>query len=182
VFTEGISTEVIYLTHWKRLYRGTTVVTVADVHGVPMSLVKAASDQKRADSRDARKGRGDAFDHYWCVFDVNSHPNLESALDMAASNDIQIALSNPCLELWFLLHFEDQTAWIDRHTAQSRCRGLLGCGKTLTATALSQLEAGHDSAVIRAKANSERHVGNGTHELDNPSSSVWRLIETIRAN
>jgi hypothetical protein len=27
---------------------------------------------------------------------------------------------DPCVELWFILHFEDQTAYLERQTAQRR--------------------------------------------------------------
>lgn len=179
-FTEGEATEVIYLTHWNRLYRNVTLVHVSPFHGDPLSLVREACDQKKRDLPEAKRGRGDAYDQYWCAFDVNSHQRIPEALDMAAANGVEIALTNPCIELWFVLHLEEQTAELDRFAAQKRAKELLGCGKRLTAPALAVLEANHDAAVNRAKANTIRHLGNGLEELANPASSMWRLVETIR--
>jgi hypothetical protein len=87
-----------------------------------MTLVENAIAQKKYDQREARKNRGDAFDEYWCIFDVDDHPRLEEALALAAANGIKVALSSPCLEAWFLFHFELQTASISKDDAQHRAK------------------------------------------------------------
>ena len=56
---------------------------------------------------------------YWCVIDVDQHANLVPAVEKAIANGISVAVSNPCVELWFILHFQDQTAEIDRKWAQA---------------------------------------------------------------
>ncbi|MET8863520.1 RloB family protein [Nonomuraea sp. NPDC004580] len=76
VFTEGTKTEVLYLQHWNRLFRDRVIVTIDDFHSVPLALVRAASERKRADQREEKRGRGRAFDEYWCMFDVDEFPNL----------------------------------------------------------------------------------------------------------
>jgi len=40
--------------------------------------------------------------------------NVNTGIQKAKSNNICIVVSNECLELWFLLHFKDQTAYITR--------------------------------------------------------------------
>ena len=40
--------------------------------------------------------------------------NVNSGIQKAKSNNICIIVSNECLELWFLLHFKNQTAYIKR--------------------------------------------------------------------
>jgi hypothetical protein len=45
------------------------------------------------------------------MFDRDEHPNFARAIDLADRHGIKLAMSNPCLELWFILHFEDQTAY-----------------------------------------------------------------------
>jgi len=70
------------------------------------------------------------------VFDVGEHPKLPEALDLARRHEIAVAISNPCIELWFLLHFERQMAFIGRWDAQRRAEATLGCSKVLTDCAL----------------------------------------------
>ncbi len=52
--------------------------------------------------------RGENFDEIWCVFDVESVAPREPASQartLAAKHEIQLALSNPCFEVWLLAHF-----------------------------------------------------------------------------
>jgi hypothetical protein len=113
------------------------------------------------------------------VFDVDEHSSLEEAINIAAQNGIYVAVSNPCIELWFILHFQDQTAHIERHPAQSLSRKLLSCGKTLTRTALEALSERHDEARARAIYLDTKHAGDGSPNGTNPSSGAWRIIDSI---
>jgi hypothetical protein len=180
VFTEGEKTEPIYVTYWHRLHRERVVVSISEFHGTPRSLVEAAVAEQKEHARAARRRGGDPFDQYWCVFDVDAHPRLAEALDLATRHNIEIAYSNPCIELWFVLHFRDQNAYIDRHAVQRLSRDLLGCEKLLTAEALATLERLHEDAVTRARALDEKHLGDDSPPGSNPSSTLWRLIDVIR--
>ncbi len=48
------------------------------------------------------------YDEVWCAMDVEvpEHHSLAAALDKAGNMNIKTALSNPCFEFWYLLHFE----------------------------------------------------------------------------
>ncbi len=144
-----------------------------------MQLVERAAETKRAEARDARKRRGRAHDQIWCVFDRDEHPNFAKAIALADRHGINVASSNPCLELWFILHFEDQTAYLERQAAQRGAEGLLGCSKVLSESALSALADGYDEARRRAVKLDEKHAGDGSPPGTNPSSGVWRLIDLI---
>ncbi len=179
VFTEGLKTEIQYLSHWNRLYRGSVLVTFDDFHGAPLPLVQHAVDRRTADQRDERKGRGTAPAETWCIFDTDEHPSIPEALDLAVRNDILVAVSNPCLELWFLLHFQDQMAWIPRRAAQTATDRLLSPGKSLTSGDLAQLQERYSAARARAQALTVMHEVNGSPPSENPASNGWRLIDSI---
>src|SRR5262249_48969111 len=58
-------------------------------------------------------------DWAWAVFDgeehyANNQKNWYEALDLARRKDIRLAISNPCFELWYLLHFQDHNAFVSR--------------------------------------------------------------------
>ena len=180
VFTEGERTEDGYLVHWRRAYRDRVLVTIDDFHGTPLSLVDRAAEAKRREARDERKGRGRAHDEVWCMFDNDEHPNIAEALDKAAGNGIGVVLSNPCIELWFVLHFADQTAHIERGDAQRLSRQLLGCDKVLTGPALATLSDRYDDAKQRAQRLDVKHTGDGSPPHSNPSSNTWKLVDRIR--
>lgn len=180
VFTEG-TTEDIYLNSWHRRFRDHVTLKVADCqYSSPLQIVQLAASRKLQDERDARKNRGAAYDEYWAVFDVDSHPNLDEAIQLAERSGVLVALSNPCFEVWLHLHFNDQTAYIDRADVQRRTREQLGCGKRLTDSALSALESVYLTARERAKKLAEKHVHDGSPRNANPSSDVWILTERAR--
>jgi RloB-like protein len=116
----------------------------------------------------------------WCVFDIEEHPNVPDAVTLARRHGINLAISNPCLELWFVLHFEDRTAYIDRFEAQHRAKALLNCDKILTEAALATLAERHSDAVTRASKLDEKHRGDGSPPGSNPSTSIGPLIDLIR--
>lgn len=182
VFVEGKRTEERYLVDWARRYRGDVIVVIDPFRGVPLSLVEHAVKLQRQERRDERRARGRKYDEIWCVFDIDEHPDLDRAFDLARRHGIHLAVSNPCLELWFILHFEDQSAWIHRRRAQERSEELLGCGKVLSDDAVAVLFDRYDCAADRARQLERRHSDAGSDPGENPSSGVWRLIETIRGS
>lgn len=182
IFCEGSKTESAYLTNWHRVNRDKVIIRIAHhEYTTPFELTQAAAHRRRADLRNGRRGRGAAFDQYWCMFDVDEHPKIHEALELAHANDIGVALSSPCLELWFLIHFENQTAYIDRSEAQRRSRDIIGCDKVLTAAALGRLVEEYDQARKRAQALEIKHKGDGSSKPWNPYADVWKLIDVINS-
>jgi hypothetical protein len=181
VFVEGTKTEDGYLLPLRRELRAEALITVDNRGGAPLTLVERARSAKQDAQHDAARGRGRAYDEVWCMFDHDEHPNVPQALTLAANSGINVVMSNPCLELWFILHLEDQTAAIDRHTAQHRSSELLGCKKNLTPAALERLYTHHGDARRRAQQLDAKHLDDGSPPRSNPSSDVWRLVDQIRA-
>lgn len=181
VLVEGTKTEDGYLLPLRRDLRDRVIITVDTRGGSPLTLVQRAVAAKQDADRESSRGRGRAYDAVWCMFDRDVHPNVAEALGLASEHGVHVVMSNPCIELWFILHFEDQTAAIDRHPAQRRSAELLGCTKNLTAAASSRLYELHDDARSRAQALDRKHLGDGSPERSNPSSDVWRLIDHARS-
>lgn len=180
VVVEGARTETEYITHWASLHRRTVTVQIAPEKGLaPRTMVDLAVDRKRQAKRTQRLGR--AYDEVWCVFDVDEHHALGEARTKARDNGIRLAVSNPCIELWFVLHFQEQTAELSRGEAQSLSVRLLGSGKSLSIESRHALIERHDTAVGRAERLAVRHEGNGLPPDANPSSNLWELVESIRS-
>lgn len=177
VLTEGAVTEPDYLDLWRRQSPSVVVDINTETAGyAPLSRVQEARRMKRSQRR-----KDPDFDEIWCVFDVDDHPNLNSAIAEARDAGIEIAVSNPCFELWLVLHVEDQTTEVDRHTIQRRA-GHLGLieGKSIPEAAKGTILHGYESAKSRARACEKRHHLGDRRPGANPSSGVWRLIDSIR--
>lgn len=183
VFVEGSRTEVQYINFWYRMNRARVLADIDERHGTPMTLVKAALEAKRTEQREERRNRGKAHDEYWCVFDRDEHPQFDEAIKLARENGINITMSSPCLELWFVWHFADHTAHVERHDIQRRAADYLGCDKSLTAAALAKLaeDGRYAAAKKRALRMDARHEGDGSSPGTNPSSAMHVLIDRIRA-
>jgi hypothetical protein len=175
VFCEGVASEPDYINGLKRLpnIRGNTAVDieVATEQGVPLTLVRLAIDRIRDDE----------VDECWCVFDVEwpkHHPNLQQAIALAADHGIRLVVSNPCFELWLLLHFEEQTAFMNTCDAERRSRRLEGrTGKRIDAD--SYMPRRREAAGRAAKL-ADRHERNGTEfPENNPSSSMFEFLAAI---
>lgn len=180
VFVEGERTEDGYFTHWKRRHRGEIIVDIHEFNSGPLQLVERAVAEQRHEVYEARRGRGDPHDEIWCVFDRDSHSKLADAIVLAGKHGIEVAVSNPCFELWLVLHYQDQTAAIDGRAVQKLAREHLKCGKALSPRALDSLTCRYTDAVERAKLLDRMHAENGSPARGNPSSDVWKLVERIR--
>lgn len=113
VVCEGEVTEREYIDGFKAEYGITTVrVDVFSPGGNPLGLVERAVELRNTSRREARRARDQnlAYDQAWCVMDVDQHPRLDEARVLAAKHGIKLAISNPCFELWLLLHFADHSA------------------------------------------------------------------------
>ena len=175
VYTEGKVTERQYL---RRIRGGAVRLELGDAGMAPMTLVERARDDKKAD----RRGRSPdkRFDEIWCVFDRDEHLDFERAIREARDAGIRTAASNPCFELWLVLHLESQTAHVGRHAIQRRAQELgLVEGKHLAAPA-GVLDDGYDTAKERARALEQMHDRDGSPPGSNPGSGVWRLVDRLR--
>lgn len=183
VVAEGSKTEPQYLALIQsRCLAALVEVEVVDEPATdPRSLVQRAvhvQDDSRKESR-RTKDPNALVDEVWCIFDVDQHPYLREACQQARDNGVGLAVSNPSFELWLLLHFQDQTAFLSRSDAKRKLTShISGYDKTLRS--LDPLLDRFDSARNRAEALDRKHSGDGTaFPDDNPSSGVWRLIESI---
>ena len=177
ILTEGLVTEREYLRRWARGNRGVRV-DFADAGMAPDALVRRAREHVRQNSR-SRRADPD-FDEIWCVFDTDEHKHLSQAVAEARQSAIPVVVSNPCVELWLVLHVREQTAHIHRHDVQRLSIDLgLSDGKRIAENAWTTLVGSFQAAKQRARALDERHAGNGSPPHANPSTGMWRLVDRL---
>lgn len=117
----------------------------------------------------------DSYDQLWCVVDVDDFDDLDVAARKVARSPIPTVLvvSNPCFELWPLLHFVDHRSHIDSpaHALRLLCKHIAGYDKKILDFA-RVYASGIGDAIERAK--SLEPTGEATDV--NPSTNVWRLV------
>ncbi len=177
VHCEGRVTEPAYLLKMAKTHR-VAHVNIGSVGKDPLSLV----DDARQDAHLlTRRRKQPEIDEVWVIFDTDEHPNIPQACTEARDAGIGVALSNPCFELWLVLHCRDQTAPLGRREAQRRaCDLKLTDGKDIHSDAHDTLELGYTTAKSRAQELDKRNLSGGSGPRANPSSSVWKLADRLR--
>ncbi len=178
VVCEGEKTEAAYFEGVRREFRlSTASITVVGLGADPSYVVERAL----ADAS--------GFDEVWCVFDVEApkpHARLDETIALATGAtgrraNLRCAVSNPCFELWLLLHFQDQHGYLDSDTAQhllTRC----GCGydtkhKGIT---FAKVWPTHPDAIRRATELDRRQSADNPRVRDrNPWTSVHELVTSL---
>lgn len=160
--TNGESTERAYLEALRRepWLRQRLVVVVEK--GSPIDAVRAAA--RRRDDND--------FDQAYVVCDVDQYP-VSPPTDEARTYDVNLLWSNPCFEVWLILH----------HVACSRY--LEDAGKAgdllrvhVKGWSKNRLDFGAFRDGVPAAVERARKLGEPPHH--NPSTALWRLVEALR--
>jgi len=179
IVCEGIVTEPRYFRDVRHIERSLIDLQI-EPGGTPKTLVERAVELKRDADGKARKLKDDnqKYEEVWCVFDIDEHPLIAGAKDQARANGVELAISNPCFELWALLHFQDQRAHIERGKVQHLCRShMRNYEKQLE---YETLRPKYSDALRRADDLQRWHDSRGTVGA-NPSTTVYRLVERIKA-
>lgn len=133
----------------------------------PTQLITYAKTQRNI-------GKGD-FDEVWCVFDVDQFVDIDAAVVAGRRAGIKVAISNPCFELWLLLHFTPQRAHVAtyKQILPLLQKHVPGYDKTRVDFALYR--DGRADAVTNAQALDLT----GQDHARNPSTGVWQLVERM---
>ena len=181
VVTEGAVTEPEYLRGFINACKNPRVeIKIAGEHGRdPKSLVGIAKQHRDDADRAADRENDDnlRFESVWCVFDVDDHLKIPDAKQMARDNGIELAISNPAIELWLLLHFRESPGMQHRDKVRAMLAEFVpGYDKHV---AFAEYFPGYDAAVRRAQQLDRAATQDG-EEGRNPSTGVYRLTALIR--
>lgn len=179
IVCEGENTEPQYFEQFAHHHRNSRVrVKVAEETGVPLSLVQVAKRYMHGAAREAIRQHDEnlAIDSVWCVFDIDEHPNVPQAKQMARDSGIGVAVSNPCFELWLLLHLRDSPGMQHRHNIQRALKSYIP--EYDKHVKFEHYRNGYNNAVARAKRLDALAQSMGTPGC-NPTTNVYELTEII---
>jgi len=117
------------------------------------------------------------------MFDIDEHPNVPKAKDKAFGNEISLAISNPCFELWGVLHYEKHDAPDDRHEVQRKLGRLMPGYDHERAPEFNfeAIKGDYADAKRNAEWISDRREAEGSPGA-NPSCDVFKLLDEIIKN
>lgn len=176
VFCEGQVTEPEYLCLLAKSNRN-VVLKIKKCGKSPEKLLQEAQ------KFDTSNKRMKEVDEIWCIFDVDNYTSqhIDDIRMSATRSSIQTGVSNPCFELWLVLHKAEQTAYITSDKVKRRAEALrLINGKEIAETGWSCLLDNYEDAKARAIALKRMHQQKGSPTGSNPSTDVWRLVDVLR--
>jgi hypothetical protein len=108
--------------------------------------------------------------------DEHDHSRFNDARQRAHARGIELAVSNPCFELWLLLHFRESPGARHRHHLQHLLAGFLP--KYDKHLDFATLQGGVHDATLRA-ARLDRDAEEEGEPGRNPTTGVYRLTTSI---
>lgn len=186
LFCEGKNTEPAYFSAFQQTWTGVLIrVEIRRGIGVPMTVaeqaVKFAKAEGLTKSSRRKKNLFEEKDEVWAVFDRDQHPEFSKAVDLCQANNVGVARSDPCFELWLILHETDYDQPNHHHAIQrelkklrpeydDRKRKIPDCDDMVTRVELAE-RRGEDQL-------NRREVEGDPY--GNPSTTVGSLTKAIR--
>ena len=193
IVTEGSQTEPKYFEHFRsrqtnieiRVVGGRTKGGETDYLG----LIRKAVEYKVKNQISASNG-----DAVWVIADgdVNyNNPNpittkntlLSTARKLADAKGIQIAISNPCFEFWYLLHFQYTTKFFKDYSSVKATLTAYLPNYEKTDNVYTQLFEHTTDALRNAERVEQYHLQNGCNKPFgvnvNPFTDIYQLIKAL---
>ena len=121
------------------------------------------------------------MDEVWAVFDRDEHPRFDEAIDTCSGSSVRVARSNPCFEVWLILHFVAYNRPDGRHEVQKHLEILHSAYKSGGSKSVncSLLIASLSDAEARSARQLQRREEEG-QAFSAPSTTVHELVASIR--
>lgn len=186
ICAEG-DTEIDYIQIMRKHYRISNPPIMAErcPHSTPESIVEHLI-KIRKEKISKKEFDEEMGDQAWACFDVDEHiddyeEGFNNAISLAKQHNIYIAPVNPSIELWLLLHKQDQTGNIHRDDALKAVKGWLsGYNKRLEPFETILVDKS-ESAIERAESLVLRNQRNDLDEIrSNPSCHFQKVIIALK--
>ena len=146
----------------------------------PLTIVRTVLLQRQGMQKEGLWVAGDTA---WAALDGDEHrdnnaDNWYQSLDLAQAHQIHFALSNPSLELWYLLHFQDQEAPLHRDKASAELEKHLPSYKK-PVSLYSELKSSAQDAIARAARLDQRNLEKEASFYNNPCSGMGKLVAQL---
>lgn len=187
IVCEGEKTEPIYFEFLRNQLR----LSTAEVQVVGKECGSEATSVVEYAIREIRNSKDNPFDQVWCIIDVEAPPrrSLDDAYDRVISyksprglkTKLQIILSNPCFEFWYILHFEKTSrCYIQNKDVISHLKQKLPRYEKSDQSIPDTIFDKTETAIRNSKqVLKEKHGDNPDIRCCNPSTCVHQAVEQL---
>ena len=180
IATEGKNkTERNYFREFNRSIKGCSIVFSDGNNTDPVNIVHDALNS--ADKRDVEPQNGDSI---YAVFDTDfkKESQISEARKLAERNGVEIIPSNPCFEVWLLLHFRYSTRGYQSNNEVIKELNDVWPEYRKNIASFQPLRNRCEDAIENARKLKQFHnetKGTEIVERCNPSSDVGKLVTRI---
>jgi len=167
IVCQGIRTEPNYFSKF-----GTEWLTVK-IHRVGKDT-KSVVDK----AKELKKG----YEETWVVFDKDDFEDtaFDQSIQSARRSNINVAYSNECFEVWYILHFEYLNTAIPRADYFSKLGKSMDCDYSKASDSMyERLKGRMETAIVNAKKLMDEYEPSSQPSRNNPSTTVHLLVEEL---
>lgn len=133
-------------------------------------------EERKRDNKRAGSFLAEPYKHIWCVFDTEGGDKraiLVEAIALAKKRKYHMAVSNPCFEIWYLLHFTERPSHGNPSLAKTALQKYIPTYKK-GQNIFKKLEALRSNAIERAE-----RFHQPDDEFANPTTTVYELVRFL---
>lgn len=185
IFEGKNKTEKLYFNNFKTRNSGVILMFPSTKDTDSLSLVEFAVQCLKEFDINIKEG-----DRVWCIYDTDINPQKQQQLDnarkLAKKFKINIALSNPCFEIWYLLHFKYSTSCFGSNESliQELKEYIPDYDKNIDVFKIvDEIKNNISYATANAMKLNDYHaeLGRNLENIEcNPSTQVFEVIEYIK--
>jgi DNA primase catalytic subunit len=181
---EGKHTEPLYFKAISRDFRLSTVKVIILTHDGtdPLSIVNKLLEERQNKKREKTWLAGDSA---WAVFDGDEHIQKDlnkwkQVIQTAKKENIQLAITNPSIEFWYLIHFQDHFANLSSSQAERGLKQHIPNYDKSICYYSARLKAKTEEAIARANNIEHNAKQNELPEYANPCcSGISQLVQML---
>ena len=173
-------TENLYFSNYNKREKPYIIKIAQGNFTDPVNMVEAVSRSIKKYSLNLEEG-----DKAYCIFDADNNPNkdiqIKKAEAIAKQKGIEIIVSNPCFENWFLCHFRYLSKIQDNKEAIKELSKYIK-GYKKNKDIFKEIEHLTKAAIKNAKKQELYHKKQN-RDLNsaeaNPSSGIYKIVEEL---
>ena len=177
---EGKNTEPAYFEALRATFSDALIKLVIEpAAGTPMTIARRSLELTR--QRRAKVDSYEENDEIWAMFDRDLHPHFAEAVGLCEAKQVGIARSNPCFEVWLILHHTDFDRPDHHRAVQAHLEKL--CPDYNAAKGKRPDCGRFIHKVQEAERRAERQLASREAEglpFGPPSTTVFKLTQSIR--